>query len=201
MVSIGFARPLGLAVLFFGSISAQIHVAPEHDPQFAAIHIQSVDILGRSIRKGRVQLTSVGNRNGAVFESEAGDFARVPYGDYRVRALAPGFNTGERSITIDRPNMWVTMPLTVWSHFVSDEPVLSGKIVPPIVDGAVWAKLVGVYNNVILESAVSEQGLFHFEPKDPGVYIVLVIKSDRVLDTAQIELTGYKRIEMRSAAH
>lgn len=201
MVSIGFAGQLGLAVFFVGSISAQIHVALEHDPQFAAIHIQSVDILGRSIRKAHVRLTSVGNGNGAVFESETGDLDRVPYGDYRVRALAPGFNTGERSITIDRPNMWVTMPLTVWSHFVRDEPVLSGKIVPPIADGTVWAKLVGVYNNVVLESAVTGQGLFHFEPKDPGLYIVLVIKSDRVLDTAQIELIGYKRIEMRSSVH
>ena len=191
-----FAWSLMLMVLASRPAAGQIHVEPDEGPQFGAVHIQPVDILGHPMRQFRVFIIGVGALASVHAESQTGDFPRIPYGDFVIRVSAAGFKTVERVIGVDRPTVWVTVPLAVSSHFAESVPVLSGKVIPAITEGKAWAKLVGVYDNSVIEAAVTTEGRFHFEPKTVGIYVLLIVNEDRVLSMERIELMGYKYIEI-----
>jgi hypothetical protein len=64
----------------------------------------------------------------------------------------------------------------VWNAHVPRLPaVLAGRVIPPIARGRAWAKLVGVYGSISIESGITPEGYFHFEPESPGIYIILII--------------------------
>lgn len=193
--------PFRLLLVLVLSLAARGQVvALDEGPRIATVHAHLVGVFGYPIGQGRIEMVRKGETTPKLSASEDGDFVRVPYGTYVVKAIVTGFNSREQALEVGRPEVWVTLALTVGSvGGVDPEPVLSGRVIPPVTTGRAWAKLVGVYNNVNMETAVSSRGFFLFEPKLPGLYVVLVINGERVLDMQQFELRGNRVVEMRGA--
>jgi hypothetical protein len=149
--------------------------------------------MGAPLRHATVQLFEPGSQKAR--EAGAGDFAQIAYGAYVVKATAPGFEPGEREILVDHDYVWITLALVAWrGHLPPVQPVLAGRVITQF-SGVMWAKLVGIFNGVSMESAVSSSGYFHFEPKVVGVYVVILLGEGRVLGMAQVTLDGYKSID------
>jgi hypothetical protein len=161
-----------------------------------AVSILVVDEIGHNVPNAEIQLTRDGQRE-QHFESTTGKAVTVPYGKYDMEINAPGFRTERRVLDVARPQVFATEQLTVW---LEGEPrphsVLSGEVKQLPTTGHVWAKLVGVYNDVALESPISE-GFFVFEPGLNGVYLLMIISDGVVLDIQQITLRGYKAIQVQ----
>jgi len=189
---------LAAALLLVGTDCVFGQIQLDAGPQFAKIHVHAVDLLGHQIRHANFGLVPTGGEGKLPIESSSGDFSHIPYGKYVLRAMAAGFNIAQREIKVDRREVWVTVALLVWeAHAIRPEPTLAGEVIPPISTKTAWAKLVGVYNDVTMEAAITEGRFFHFEPEAPGIYVVMIIDDGRILDLTQVEVQGYKRLQLQ----
>jgi hypothetical protein len=194
---------VGLAAVFllvwtdgvFGQIQLDV------GPQFAEMHVHAVDPVGRQIQHANFDLVPSGKEGGPRLNSTSGGFAHIPYGEYLLRVSAAGFNIAQREIKVDSGEVWVTIALLVWeAHIVRPGPTLAGEVVPPLSMKTAWAKLVGVFNDVTMEAAITGGGrFFHFEPKAPGVYVLMIIDDGRIIDLRQVEVQGYRRLQLQLA--
>jgi hypothetical protein len=185
-----------LLLVWRESVFGQIQL--DLGPQFAEIHVHAVDELGRRIQHASFDLLPIDTEGKPRIDSSSGDFSHIPYGKYMLKVTAAGFNIAQRELEVDRSDVWVTVALLVWeAHVMRPEPTLAGEIIPPISTKTAWAKLIGVYNDITIEAAITGGRFFHFEPKVHGVYVLMIINDGRILDLRQVELQGYKRLQLQ----
>lgn len=175
--------------------------SPPADVSF--VHIEVVDVFGKTIERPVVNLASRDGKMHLVPSSgQNWDFPGVPFGEYEVRASAPGFRPSAREIEIARSTFWVTLVLELaLPHSGGEPPELTGRVRPLNSANKLWAKVISVYDDILMEAPVAENGSFYFQPKRPGVYLLLILSSDRVLHIEQISLFGHKKVEVNLQDH
>lgn len=161
------------------------------------VSILVVDELGHEISNARIELAREGQPTDR-FAIQSGKPVAIAYGKYNLEVIAPAFRTERRLLDVSRPQVWLTQQMTVWAEGESrPHSVLSGEVKSLPSDGRVWAKLVGVFNDTILESPITEGRFFLFEPRLDGAYLLMIIREGRVLDIRQVALHGYKTVQVQ----
>jgi hypothetical protein len=167
----------------------------------AAIHVQVVDYFGRPLTSATITLAaSAPNPSAGRFTATGVDMLGVPFGDYVLKVSVPGFKAYSERVDVDRDGIWLSaaMEASMIDTSTSD-PVLTGEIRPhPNGHGRVWAGLLGIYNSVRVEAPVSEGGLFHLDPRVDGIYVLVILNDDTVLDTRKVSVFGYTKIMIES---
>ena len=134
----------------------------------------------------------LGRPNLSVFESVdhrnlAGKFrdgvaTGIPYGVYRTEVRLPGYFSDVKYVRIYQAEATVVMGLRFGEELPQTPPSLSGRVIglstPP---GKTFIKLVGVYENVSIESAISSDGKFEIGGLSPGRFLLLVVSENGIL--------------------
>jgi len=155
-----------------------------------------VTVFGRPLEADRITLTPAARRSAASIEGSGADFW-LASGDYNLAVTIRGFKTSRQTIKVDRSVVWVTVPLILGTQGLDDPQILSGKLLSALPIGEIWAKLIGIYNNLTAETSVTKEGRFVFQPEPPGRYLVLVINEDRILTMQQVDLQRDTAVEIR----
>jgi hypothetical protein len=185
--------------LFSGPLLQAQNAAEKDIQNLSAVHIECVDTQGRRLHFAKARLRGAEHEQRPIEGDGNNDFRGIPYGDYIVEAAAPGFNLEKRRLSVSAQDTWLTVSLAPWAQEGDlPSPVLAGRILTHLEPGSIWAKLIGVYNGVTLESGVTGEGFFHFEPRVPGVYVLLLIRAGQLIEMRKIDLLGgYQRVEIR----
>jgi hypothetical protein len=180
----------GLAIFAFGAF-AQAPLETDNGPKVATIHIRPTDKSGEPIQAATAILKRIDSST-EIHPSSGTEFLGVPYGDYRLSVGANFFfSRDDVIVAVDRREIWRTVTLSIAG--IDGVPpcraVVSGQLKGmPKVTGRLWAKLVGVVDDVSVEADVSERGFFLFEPHFTGAYILMIINDAKVLHTEQLDV-------------
>ena len=179
---------------------AQVPLARE--PLSASIHVEVVDLLGRPLSGAEVTLAAQSGAAPKTYAAKEGDFGGIPFGKYVLNVAVRGFRTYSESVSVDREEVWRTVALEISTpHTTTPEPVLAGRLSPPPgTGGRTWARLLGIYNGVRLEAPISERGFFHLEPGVDGIYVLVILNQDRVLDMRRVDVFGYTSVTIERVA-
>jgi hypothetical protein len=139
----------------------------------------------------------------SVFESDKhrnlasqfrnGSATGIRYGVYRIEGRLPGYFPDTKYVRIYGPKATVVLGLRFGAELPEIPPTLRGSITglasPP---GRSFVKLVGVYENVSIESLIDAEGTFNLAGLSSGVFQLLVVGERGVLSsrTLTIPYTG-----------
>ena len=105
----------------------------------------------------------------------------LPYGTWRIRIAAPGFNGVERVVHLDRPEVSVRTQLQVAEECGHPEPQISGTVTPPPSGRDLWVKVVPLRGIGDEEARVDPDGEFHVAARMNGDYFLLLADDKHVI--------------------
>lgn len=74
---------------------------------------------------------------------------------------------------------------------------LSGKVNETNPTGRTWVRLSGVYADLIMDSPVASDGGFSFKGVPQGQYVLITIRSKRVLDTRVVPVPSKEIVQIQ----
>ena len=115
----------------------------------------------------------------------------IPYGVYHLQAYLPAYTAGGDYVSVFQPRVTVVLGMAVGYELPIFPFVLQGRVVgtpPP----RSFVKLVGVYNNRTMASAIEPDGSFSFGGVTHGRFMLLVIGEGGILAsrTVAVPLEG-----------
>jgi hypothetical protein len=148
-----------------------------------------VDGFGNRVQPSAIKLTRA---TGADFSRQVheGTISELPFGDYKLRILVPGFELWEQTIHIAQPTIWVTAGMRLGA-IEGPKPYcrLQGHVSGLGGAGAAWVRLLPIYGNEILDARIAESGNFDFGTAECGEYIIAIIRSRSLVQTRTVTLT------------
>ena len=116
----------------------------------------------------------------------------IPYGVYRVEARMPSFFSDVRYARVYQPVVRVVVGLRFGEELPQVPPSLHGRVLALPVRSKSFVKLVGVYENVSIESAIDSDGGFSLGGLSPGLFLFLVVGENGILAsrTLTVPYTG-----------
>jgi hypothetical protein len=186
-------RSAGL-LLVYTAIAAATILGQETKTERGTLTIKLTDTFGSKVSRGILSIKSSGG--GVAYSAEAqGQVAvQLPYGRYTVEFGTNWYQPSRRDVVIDSPDSFAELAAI---FVVPEENYAPGSISIKIdpakscsAEGSLWAKLIGVYTQDIMERHVSSGGYALFEPVDRGAYIVIVVDGSNVRATSPIMTKG-----------
>jgi hypothetical protein len=115
-----------------------------------------------------------------------GMLSAVPFGTYDLRVEAYAFKTMTVRLVVDRPERWVTVALSLApSDRTLERVVFRIKTMPGSIENPIWARLVGVYSQVIEEARVDESGRAEFVVT-PSSYVLILLRGRNICRVIQL---------------
>jgi hypothetical protein len=172
----------------------------EHEKGSIILHV--VDGFGHEVQPTEIKLIGQGKDfSPGKFNGELHD---LPYGDYSLRVLVPGFRYWKGDLHVRQPIARMTIGMQLGSI---DGPLptcsLSGKLSADTKGRSFWIRLLPLYGNEISEIDVASSGTFEAWGLECGKYILAVVSREGVIRTLPIELTGTTKplsIQLRNNA-
>ncbi len=153
-----------------------------------------VEILASDILGHRVSSLSIKLFDYAGLPIEAGFRgaidAKLRYGKYKVRVLAPGFISQDREFVLDESELTLRIRLDVSIECGSRFTEIHGRVTPPPDDRELWIKSVPVLGTGDLEVRVKRDGNFVVGGLEFGKYILLVLDGNSVVHSRTIPIDG-----------
>ena len=163
----------------------------ENQSGTAVLHI--MDAYGHGLKPTKAEIKNIAT--GASFSCSVTDSVTcsLPYGDYGVRILVPGFRYWLGEIHISQPHLRITIGMQLGSI---EGPIpscaLSGQLMG--VDNnsgkSLWIRLIPIFANEMFEADVAADGRFNATNAECGDYVLVVLKERTILKTSFIKLTG-----------
>jgi hypothetical protein len=158
-----------------------VHVIGELAPlQIAGARIELLDLHGNTLRVAETGSDPQTRRIGLVEVIDStGIFRSVPLGTYDLKVVAVDFKPATRRIVIGQREHWFTVALSLAP---SDRTAESARFRVRTSIGSpenpIWARLVGLYSQVIQDARVKEDGVAEFiVPSSRYVLFILRGKS------------------------
>ena len=161
-----------------------------HAEQTAAVSIELVDSFGRSA--GGTTVLEFVNHEGKDFADRfhGTNAAGIPFGIYRFRLSSEKLGFRSDRLEVDRDQVSVVVTGFRWhiDYARGKEPRLQGELlsVPPLLRGAIWVRLVPIYEEWSKTVPVHEGHTFTFVNIPAGAYVVIVASGPNVLKTAPV---------------
>lgn len=177
-----------LLVLLVTTTAATVLAQAAH--QEGAVTISLTYINGQKA-SGRLSIKSSENRVVYSGEAEGRVTIHLPFGIYHLEFESAWSPRVSRDMVVDKLDSFIELASTFVPEGGSQPAAISVKVDPAkscTPDGALWAKLVGVYSTDTMERAISPGGYALFEPVE-GSYVLIVIDGPRVRATLPVETT------------
>lgn len=160
----------------------------------AVFHI--MDAYGHGLKPTKVEIKNI--ETGASFSCRVTDSVTcsLPYGDYKVRVLVPGFRYWLGDIHIAQPHLRITIGMQLGSiEGPTPSCALSGQLtgLDYSPGKAPWIRLMPIFANEIFEADVAADGRFKVANAECGDYVLVVMRERTVLKTLSIQLTGHEQ--------
>jgi hypothetical protein len=169
---------------------------------YSTVSVLAFDTYGRPLGPPRIKLFELGDDHhdfGDKFRH--GVATGIPYGDYSIEAWLEGYAWDSKAIRIYGPHVSAVVGLTFKTEPPLIPPDLPGQVVGPVPARNTFARLVGIYNNVAIDSLVDADGRFTLFGISDGKYLLLVVGESGVLASRPLTIpyTGPPlRIELNS---
>jgi hypothetical protein len=166
-------------------------------PGSGRLTVSPVTTFGVSIRGVvTLELSEVGT--GAQYRTVASSPGlAVPFGVYRMRLQAPGFETTAETISVLQAQVELRLGMTVAHGHSYEHPRIEGTVGPVSrLEKGLWVKLNPVYNGGLYQAPVSEGGAFSLVGIPAGMYVVCVFQGPRLLHAQPVEIIGKEKIRV-----
>jgi hypothetical protein len=155
----------------------------------ARVKVIAFDTEGRYLGPPLVRAFESDDRVNLASKFRRGAATNIPFGVYRIEGFLTGYTSETRFVRIYQPQTVVVLGLTVGYELPEVPPILEGSIVGRLpADKKVFARLVGLYSNVAMESMISSDGTFAFGGLTDGRYLLLVIGEHGILASRNIRI-------------
>jgi hypothetical protein len=130
-----------------------------------------------------------GNQQNLAAKFHDGAATGIPYGVYRIEGRQPWHYTAERYVRIYQPSAAVTLGLRFAAELPETPPTLPGRIIGLAAPaGRGFVKLVGIYEDVSVESAIDSGGNFTLGGLSPGAFLLLVVGEKGILASRSLTI-------------
>ena len=179
---------IGIALLTLGAAVA----APN-----ARVSVVVSDRFGYRLDFTQLQVLRLGDRKDFSASFKKFEAERIPYGTYRLRLIAPGFNIREQDIRVYQPIVTVRIGLSFGSIAPPYQYIELRGIVTPAQNDEVWVALMPIIDNGCrVDDRITDDGTFSFTAIEPGHYLLVVIRGTTVLHTRQISVSRSETISV-----
>jgi len=123
---------------------------------------------------------------------------QIPIGSYNLRLSHPEMNSVTRAVRLFRSEHWFTESLLSdppeYAYLPPEELAVSkslgtfkGKVASMPKNGKqpMWARMMGIFSSVILDSRIKPDGSFEFRI-EPGLYVLVVARGTTVCAIQQV---------------
>ena len=183
---------------FIGSLAGIVLFMPayaqtERERQ-GVLTILLSDYLGSRL-VGKVVI--IGTDGSKVYDQTVDSVSRVqlPYGTYTVSLDHDVMVPVNRTVTIDRNEVFLILPTRLGSNDagLNDPTTVSIRVRPNKScsgNEILWAKLVGVFSDYSAVNAISANGFALFDRVFYGQYLLIIVDGDQVRATKLIDPKG-----------
>ena len=156
----------------------------------ATVNVVAYEAGGRYLGAPNIRIfMELDEQKDFAAEFHEGRAIQIPYGEYRVEAQQQGFFPDIKRVAVYQPFVTIVVGLRFASELPQIPPMLSGHIVG--LRGATdrfFVKLVGIYENVSAESAISSDGSFTVGGLTPGLFALMIVGEKEVLITRTVTI-------------
>jgi hypothetical protein len=154
------------------------------------VSVLALDVTGALVVNRDLEVVERGTGR-VLFKGRNERISGLPYGDYTIRVVSPGFAQETRDLVIDRPEITTRLRLRMSStgygpHYVN----LTRRMTRKRAFRELWVKatpMIGVRSN---EAHVAQDGGFVMARMAHGKSIVSVVEGESLIDTRVVEVTG-----------
>jgi hypothetical protein len=163
-------------------ILLQSQAATQHGPKptdvdsVARVEIIAFESKGRFLGPPNVSIFESADHENLASRFRDGVATGIPYGVYRIEARLPAYFSDVRYLRVYQAKVTVVLGLRFGEELPQVPPSLGGRITglsAPL--GRIFVKLIGVYENVAVESEISSDGSFELGGLSPGRFLLLVV--------------------------
>jgi len=113
----------------------------------------------------------------------------VPFGEYQIEGYLPAYSSDKRWVRIYQQRVTVILGLTVGYERPSAPLTIRGHVTGQVSpEKKTYVRLIGVYSDVSLESAIGIDGGFDLAGLTWGAYLLLVISEDGIVASRTINV-------------
>jgi hypothetical protein len=154
------------------------------------VHFNVVDAYGNSLLPSEIKVTNKQDARQTTVSNIA--IQTLPYGEYEVRVLVPGFAYWFRTINVDKPDS--NIPVGMLAGAMEGRPPtcsVSGTIkgLRREVFGTARIRLVPVFLDRIIEGRIAPTGHFQMPAADCGSYVLTLSIERDVVWSSQVKLS------------
>jgi len=117
----------------------------------------------------------------------------LPYGDYKLRILVPGFSYWNGDLHLSTPQVRLTVGM-VLGTYEGPKPTcaLLGQVVGinQAIAAPVWIRLLPIFAREPFEADTANGGQFRIAGVDCGLYVLAVLQGPKVIQTTLLDLRG-----------
>lgn len=156
----------------------------------AKVEVVAFEASGRFLGRPKVStFEDVGDKRNLAVRFRDGVATEIPYSVYRIETRLPGYFPDIRYVQVYQPKVTVVVGLRFGQELPQVPPRLGGRITglnTPL--EKTYVKLIGVYENVSAESAISSDGSFTLAGLAPGKFLLLVVSESGVLASRELTI-------------
>jgi hypothetical protein len=156
-------------------------------PEFGRIEIIAKDFTGAILRIPKIELVEVGSKQSFDIQKP------VPYGNYAMRLMMPGFQIIQREIRVYQPNLIVRAEFSVRGECEGPESI-HGRVKSPPAGRELFVKIVSVLGTGGGESRVGPSGDFLIGGLDFGNYLLIVMDGNKAIHTETVTAMDSKSL-------
>lgn len=160
----------------------------------ATVRVVAYEANGRYLGMPDVRtFVELDNKENLASKFHNGVASGIPYGEYQIEGHESAYFPDSRHIAVYQPFVTIVLGLRFASELPQIPPTLPGHVIG--LQGSTektFAKLIGVYENVSMESSIDGDGRFTLGGLSSGLFVLLIIGEKGVIAsrTLTVPYTG-----------
>ena len=148
----------------------------------ARVEVLAFEASGRFLGSPNVTIFSSDHGHNLANEFHNGAASGIPYGLYRIEGGLPGYYSDAKFIRVYQPVVTVVVGLRFAEELPMVPPSLRGRVAGTSGSGGkIFVRLVGLYENVSIESTINNDGEFSLAGLSSGLFLLLVVGEKGIL--------------------
>jgi len=153
----------------------------------AKVEVVAFDSNGRFLGAPNVSLFESDDHKNLAAKFHAGVADGIPFGIYRIEGHLPAYSSEIRYVRVYQPHVAVVLGLTFSVELPEVPPILHGRVVGQVPPKS-FVRLVGVYSNLSMESAIGADGEFNLGGLSDGRFLLLVVGQKGILASRAVSI-------------